>query len=160
MVVAGIVVVRGDAVIVVDGMIEEFGAIVLEWDGFGFVGRGQCRSQIEKLNTIIDRTTKRNNRSDKPHDALKPDSFPSYHSQYGPFGSSNSMHYGLSNVGYGMYPQRVMNPDGVSLGSAVPSVLMLYSMPCGPAEQLEFGAFGIVQFRESSSKSINVQQNI
>ncbi|KAL6997003.1 hypothetical protein U1Q18_007126, partial [Sarracenia purpurea var. burkii] len=53
-----------------------------------------------------------------------------------------------------------MNPDGVSPGSAVPSVLMLYNMACGPAQQLEFGAFGTVQLCESSSKSTNVQQNI
>ncbi|KAL6965106.1 hypothetical protein U1Q18_036161 [Sarracenia purpurea var. burkii] len=101
----------------------------------------RCRSQIDKLNTRIDRTTKRNSRSDKPRDALKPDSFPSYHSQHGPFSSSNSMHYGPLNVAYGMYPLQVMNPDGVSPASTVPSVLMLYNMACSPAQQLEFGAF-------------------
>ncbi|KAL6957912.1 hypothetical protein U1Q18_044708 [Sarracenia purpurea var. burkii] len=52
------------------------------------------------------------------------------------------------------------SPTTSSPINIVPSVLMLYNMACSPAQQLEFGAFGTVQLIESSSKSINVQQNI
>ncbi|KAL7254236.1 hypothetical protein ACSBR1_008604 [Camellia fascicularis] len=139
-----------------------------------FSGRGRGRNQVEKPNTRIDRNTTSNSRSDRPSwNAFKPDSFPSNHSQNSPFSSSNSMHRGSSNVAYGMYPLQMVNPDGVSPGTAGPPFFMLYpydqNMVCGGlTEQFEFGSLGtvhfsgtneVVQVGEGSSKSINVQQN-
>ncbi|KAF8379683.1 hypothetical protein HHK36_029127 [Tetracentron sinense] len=107
-------------------------------------GRSHGRSQVEKPSSRLDRVAASDSRADRNWDSYRHDSFSSYQSQNGPFSSSNSMHSGSTNVAYGVYP--VMNSNGVSpTGSAVPSVVMLYSYDqnaCygSPAEQLDEGA--------------------
>ncbi|OVA01945.1 Nucleotidyl transferase domain [Macleaya cordata] len=109
-------------------------------------GRSHSRNQPEK-------PSPRSDRANKPWDSYRHESFPSYQSQTGPFGSSNSTHNGSTNVAYGMYPLPAVGSNGgAPTGPSVPSVVMLYSYGDhnvgygSPADQLEFGSLGPVHF--------------
>ncbi|KAJ4950681.1 hypothetical protein NE237_027513 [Protea cynaroides] len=115
-------------------------------------GRSHGRSQTEKPSSKPDRLAATDSRADRPWNSYRHESYHSYQSQNGPFGTSSSLHSGSNNVAYGMYPLPAVNSNGITpTGPAVPSVVMLYSYDHNavygsPADQLEFGSLGPVPF--------------
>lgn len=112
-------------------------------------GRGHSRSQADKPRP--DRLAANEGRTDRNWNSHRHDTFPAFQSQNGPV-RSNSTQAAPASVAYGMYQLPAMNPSGVSSnGPTIPSVVMLYPYEHNaaygsPAEQLEFGSLGPVDF--------------
>ncbi|KAH6786100.1 hypothetical protein C2S51_038555 [Perilla frutescens var. frutescens] len=108
--------------------------------------RSHSRNQTEKSNSRTERFSHGEGRADRSWNSYRHNSIPSYQSQNGPM-RSNFGQDGPQNVAYNMYPLAAMNPNGVSNGSSVPPVMMLYPFDHNTTyvsnnEQLEFGSLG------------------
>ncbi|KAF9617850.1 hypothetical protein IFM89_039032 [Coptis chinensis] len=116
-----------------------------------YSGRHNGRSQVDKASLRTDRGTSNENRANKPWDSFRHESLSAYHTQNGPFSSSNSSNTDSSNGVCGLYPYQMLNSNGMPpTGPGVPSVVMLYSYDQNvgyglSGEQVEFGSLGPVQ---------------